>query len=652
MKRIISFLLLFTIFFTLNPLLGFANNESYCKEDTVKLPKNPDNIIFKYWKDWNNFSYSYMYKKSDSPESYWIVKDWVILGDKYINYGMWDFVYTLDWGYAYMVANDNEWFVIENGIEWPKMDYKINAFWMGWIRPILGLSHYNESKIYKWHKNGKYFFVKNWVPISKEYEEIRNDIFLPDINNLIYIAVDSNWKEMVVKGEIEGPKYDYIANLTVSPDKKSFAYIGGQKYSKQDLIKDWVILNNDGVISFSPTYSSDSKSFSYFGVKDWRNIVIKDWVEIENTPDTIEKISQEFIRYIPNTHTLVYKKYKDWKHILMKDWVEWKLYDSINTIYYSKGLDVFYLVADWNFPFFSKKYIVKNNIEEWKYDDISWDIVFSPDNTSYAYVAKIWGNRFTEKNGEGVYLEEKEKLIIVKDGVEIGKEYDSSFNPTYSPDGKSFIYSAIKNWKNILVKDGIELDMNIDGYQKLRFNYLSNWNFYMLGYSKDNIEMISLNWKDWKVYDYTSLEKSSDWKNISYIVDENWQRVLVKNWVEIVKNNYRILSHRNSPDWQNYAYVSISNITKEYFLTKVFCWNSIKNDTNNEKKSKFLKQKEDSMINIKKSKKEKYINIIDKIVDSNNKEKLTPVFNKIQLMKQKNDIIKYIEASIYLKINK
>ena len=43
---------------------------------------------------------------------------------------------------------------------------------------------------------------------------------------------------MVVKGEIEGPKYDYIANLTVSPDKKSFAYIGGQKYSKQDLIKD------------------------------------------------------------------------------------------------------------------------------------------------------------------------------------------------------------------------------------------------------------------------------------------------------------------------------------------------------------------------------------------------------------------------------
>lgn len=48
----------------------------------------------------------------------------------------------------------------------------------------------------------------------------------------------------------------------------------------------------------------------------------------------------------------------------------------------------------------------------------------------------------------------------------------------------------------------------------------------------------------------------------------------------------------------------------------------------------------------------KYISQIDKIVLNLSKEKWEKVLAKIQKLQKKNDIIKYLEAKLYLEINK
>lgn len=69
-------------------------------------------------------------------------------------------------------------------------------------------------------------------------------------------------------------------------------------------------------------------------------------------------------------------------------------------------------------------------------------------------------------------------------------------------------------------------------------------------------------------------------------------------------------------------------------------------------KSKYLKQRILSSRKLKQIKKEKYITQIDKIVSSTKKEKLEQVFDRIQKLKKRNDVIDYLEAKIYLELNK
>jgi len=54
---------------------------------------------------------------------------------------------------------------------------------------------------------------------------------------------------------------------------------------------------------------------------------------------------------------------------------------------------------------------------------------------------------------------------------------------------------------------------------------------------------------------------------------------------------------------------------------------------------------------LKKGKQEKYITKIDKIVERTDDKKLKQILSKIQKIKKKNDVINYLEATIYLKVN-
>jgi hypothetical protein len=57
-------------------------------------------------------------------------------------------------------------------------------------------------------------------------------------------------------------------------------------------------------------------------------------------------------------------------------------------------------------------------------------------------------------------------------------------------------------------------------------------------------------------------------------------------------------------------------------------------------------------LKLKEAKKEKYVNQINKIVLWTKYDKLKKVFTKLQKINNKNDILNYLEAKIYLELNK
>ncbi|MDD3794204.1 MAG: transglutaminase-like domain-containing protein [Candidatus Gracilibacteria bacterium] len=77
-----------------------------------------------------------------------------------------------------------------------------------------------------------------------------------------------------------------------------------------------------------------------------------------------------------------------------------------------------------------------------------------------------------------------------------------------------------------------------------------------------------------------------------------------------------------------------------------------KNTIENFDKNKYKKLLIISQLKLKEAKKEKYVNQINKIVLGTKYDKLKKVFTKLQKLNNKNDILNYLEAKIYLELNK
>ena len=117
----------------------------------------------------------------------------------------------------------------------------------------------------------------------------------------------------------------------------------------------------------------------------------------------------------------------------------------------------------------------------------------------------LWNIWFTHANNECKIIE--------------SNKYDSAFSPTYSPDGKSFTFVAIKDGKSIIVKDWVE----INKYDGIRFS----------------------------IY-------SPDGKSFFYIAESDWKWFIVKDWVESDKYN-KVASLKYSPDGKSFAFVAIKD---------------------------------------------------------------------------------------------
>ncbi|MCB9804589.1 PD40 domain-containing protein [Candidatus Peribacteria bacterium] len=116
------------------------------------------------------------------------------------------------------------------------------------------------------------------------------------------------------------------------------------------------------------------------------------------------------------------------------------------------------------------------------------NFTYSPDGKSFAYiVAPDAQSVVTMPDGTKSigYSNKDTRQFIIKDGV-AQKKYDSVYDPTYSPDGKHFAYTArTTEGRDVVVVDGTELQ--------------EDRSVFKIGYSPDSKSFVYIAHKDNKV---------------------------------------------------------------------------------------------------------------------------------------------------------
>ncbi|MCA9377954.1 PD40 domain-containing protein [Candidatus Peregrinibacteria bacterium] len=86
----------------------------------------------------------------------------------------------------------------------------------------------------------------------------------------------------------------------------------------------------------------------------------------------------------------------------------------------------------------TRDFIVKDGVAQKKYDSV-YNPTYSPDGKHFAYTARTTEGRD----------------VVVVDGTELQEDRFVS-KISYSPDSKSFVYIAHKDNKSFIIKDGIK----------------------------------------------------------------------------------------------------------------------------------------------------------------------------------------------------
>lgn len=112
-----------------------------------------------------------------------------------------------------------------------------------------------------------------------------------------------------------------------------------------------------------------------------------------------------------------------------------------------------------------KEFVVLDGVEGKKYDDIK-NLTFSPDSRHIAYAAgedKYYQPDNPDKPISGSY-KTKTMFVVLDtaegkkyDGVFVGSNFYTNYNPVFSRDSKKITYSALSNGKNIIAADNNEL---------------------------------------------------------------------------------------------------------------------------------------------------------------------------------------------------
>lgn len=271
-----------------------------------------------------------------------------------------------------------------------------------------------------------------------------------------------------------------------------------------------------------------------------------------------ETINNSKIPYIIN---------ENWKQIVIQNWIKWKKFDSIRNLTYSPDWTTFAYLAENNDSIYT------HLIKDWKEltdnspvsHDLTYGFKYSNDYKSFSYM-KLNPNRIS-----GNF---KTSHILIKDWKEIAIfrrlktfGYLENWSLYYVIDNRSNLDENFwKDWDFIVWKDWIEL-------WKYRWVWFINKWYNSFAYEALwNISEKTGTFKDW-IYLWNSsliweLKYSPNGKSFSFVKTEALKKTLVKDWIEISKDYDRVLYFDYSNDSQNFKYVVKKENKEKIFVFK------------------------------------------------------------------------------------
>lgn len=330
----------------------------------------------------------------------------------------------------------------------------------------------------------------------------------------LLLFVSTTWfaeaKEMCAFIEKELDLYHH--EIKYSPDWDEYAY----KNNNKKLIKNGKEIWWKYSYIWDFVYWSSSQEFAYEAILDGKNIIVKNWIEI-NSPEYYWYSSP---RFSPNGKQFIYQVAKNNKWYVINNWVE-------SNIWYE------YLESDIN----DNEYFFSDN----------WSMTF------------VWKNNWLE--------------YIVKNWIE-SKWYDNVY--ISSSDIQNSIYLVLKNWKIFLVKNWVEDNewFKIESTQDFKsiksskdwtinwFMFRVNWKWYLKIFNKKlillwdfkNLDVFSFNSKNWKDYTYVARDKNDN--SYMFLGGKNHEGITSftyshdYSWLSYIKNN-QLYKDDILVEWEN-----------------------------------------------------------------------------------------------------
>lgn len=178
---------------------------------------------------------------------------------------------------------------------------------------------------------------------------------------------------------VEWEKFDSIYYKNYSGDSKDLFSIV-ENNGKINFMKNWVIINSfDEIDLYSISLSSKWSNYSYVGFKDWKQQLIKNWINIlDNKYINSYLYNLKFSEDWENFSFFIEKD--NWKTYQVKNWKE----IEINDIWEEFYTTVFENYTDWlKIPWYTKPYSLQ----------------FSPDFTKLSFEIKNdWVEFIVEEN--------------------------------------------------------------------------------------------------------------------------------------------------------------------------------------------------------------------------------------------------------------
>ncbi len=521
---------------------SFVSAENSCKEEVIENITNP---VFS--SDWKSFAYE--------TEVNWrktIFKDWIDIWS-WTNSELYFPIYSPDWSkFAYFSVQNENVSVVVNWKVMNVVDYNtINTIKDIWNNSIIypQFSKIWNNLFYYAIKDNKWYLYKDSEKVIDEHITSHNFKFLNDWISYVFQFRNEyylNWEKYNFEF-----KWLSINNISYSDNWKVLIYRQFDddiNNNNNENVKAYKILKVDfykGLIYQSDYYSRIN---DYWISSDWNSFYYI-WT---NSSDEINKWQSSYVSNL----------FINWKKV----WREFlSSYDSIN-FWISNDLLKYVLIANEKLSNSDKDsfYILKDWVDISNKDNIYWSFTISPKWDSYAY--SILDNISNTYN-------------VIKDWKIIWENYEKVLFLKYSPNWKDIFYEIHKWWKNILIKNWVELndDYNMswikftqDGNNSIFFlksKVENDWNLSIwdnIFSVKNTSSLVKLEDTDGNNLNNVGLFISNNWDSIAYTYKIEWKSYLVRqkceqdntilnniknntivNWTKDMLNNEKVIIVKN-----------------------------------------------------------------------------------------------------------